>query len=191
MKHTPDEIHAAISGKLDPLECPFLKTMLDWLDQLNAQIEKINNQMMIAAKPDEAQMEIFCSIPGIDVNAGLAILAEIGPAPQKSFANSGRLCSWAGLVPRNDESAGKVKSRRILNGNPYLKSLLVQTSWAAVSHRQNEFSRWFWCRQAILGRKKVIIAVARKMLVLIFTLLKSGEFYNPNNRHRLPLCDNG
>ncbi|NLA72185.1 MAG: IS110 family transposase [Clostridiaceae bacterium] len=136
-------------------------------------------------------MEILCSIPGINVNAGLEILAEIGPAPQQSFANSGRLCSGAGLVPRNDESAGKIKSRRILKGNPYLKNLLVQTAWVAVSHRKNEFASPYWYLQGSLDRKKAIIAVSRKMLSLIYTLLQSGEFYDWNRGLRLPLCDKG
>jgi len=118
------------------------------------------------------------SIPGIDLNAAYSILAEIGSKPHESFANANRLCSWAGLVPRNDESAGKIKSRKILHGNPYVKSILCQTAWSAVYARNSVFHDWFWRHQAKLGRKKAIIAVARKMLTLIYSMLQSGQMYD-------------
>jgi transposase len=89
------------------------------------------------------------------------------------------LCSWAGLVPRNDESAGKIISNRILPGNPFIKSILCQCAWVSVYSRNSVFHDWFWKRQARIGRKKAIIAVARKMLALCYKLLTSGEFYDP------------
>jgi hypothetical protein len=98
-----------------------------------------------------------------------------------------KLCSWAGLVPHNDESAGIVKSRKILHGNPYVKSILVQCAWAAVKTRNSEFNRWFWARQGRLGRKKSIIAVARKILSCIYTLLQSGELYKAPNIAVIPM----
>lgn len=73
----------------------------------------------------------------------------------------------------------------------YVKSSLVHTAWAAVNHRKCSFSRWFWSHQGHLGRKKAIIAVARKMLSLIYTLLQSGEFYDSNRGLLIPLGDNG
>jgi len=82
-------------------------------------------------------------------------------------------------TPRNDESAGKIKSRKITKGNPYIKSILCQVAWAAVRCRYSYFADWFWSHQGKLGRRKTIIAVARKILVLIYKLLKSGEFYDP------------
>jgi hypothetical protein len=83
------------------------------------------------------------------------------------------------LAPRNDESASKVKSRNILHG-PYIKAILCQVAWAAVRVRHSTFAVWFWSRQSRLGRKKAIIAVARKILTVIYTQLKSGEFYDSN-----------
>jgi len=106
-------------------------------------------------------------------------MAETSATPQDSFENSKKLISWAGLSPRNDESAGKIKSRKITKGNPYIKAILCQIAWAAVRTRNSSFHEWFWTHQGKLGRKKAIIAVARKILVLIYKLLKSGGFYDP------------
>lgn len=179
LKHTSEEIYAAITGKLETVERECLSMMLDWLDQLDKRIEKIGLLLLSTFGPYAAQVSIATSLPGISQDSAMEILAEISPSPMKAFSNGPRLCSWAGLVPRNDESAGAIKSRRILPGNPYVKTILVQCAWAAVKTRNSEFNRWFWSRQGRIGRKKAIIAVARKLLLRLYTLLARGEFYSP------------
>ena len=136
--------------------------------------------MELIFAPYSREMELLDSIPGIDTLAAATILAELGPAPQESFPTPQHLTSWAGLVPRNDESAGKVKSRSILPGNPYLKVILCQVAWIAVRARGSKFHSWFWSHQGKLGRKKAIIAVARKILILIYRLLERDQLYDPN-----------
>mgnify|MGYP000858014206 CR=1 FL=1 len=114
----------------------------------------------------------------MDTLAAYTIIAEISSNPHNYFSTSAKLCSWAGLSPRNDESTGKVTSRKILHGNPYIKSIPCQVAWAAVRVRKSSFTLWFWSHQGKLGKKKAIIAVARKILTLIYKLLQSGEFYD-------------
>lgn len=99
-----------------------------------------------------------------------------------AFCNPAHLASWAGLVPRNNESAGKVKSRNILPGNPYLKVILCQVAWAAVRKRGSKFHAWFWSHQAMLGKKKAIIAASHKILILIYRLLERDQLYDPEYR---------
>lgn len=178
VKKSRDEIHEAIKGKLVLCERKLLKTLLTKIDQVQKEIEDILIIMQEVAQPYQVAVEQLDSIPGIDTLAALTVIAEISATPQKQFSNSGKLCSWAGLSPRNDESAGKVKSRKVLHGNPYIKSILCQVAWASVRVRKSSFAIWFWSHQGKLGRKKAIIAVARKILALIYKLLKSGEFYD-------------
>lgn len=180
VKKPREEIHEAIQGKLAVCERRLLQTLLAKLDQLQAEIEQIVVLMHEIAHPYQQAIRQLDSIPGIDTLAALTILAEISAIPQNHFRTGANLCSWAGLSPRNDESAGKVKSRKILHGNPYVKSILCQVAWASVRVRKSSFAVWFWSRQGKLGRKKAIIAVARKILTVIYTLLKSGEFYDSN-----------
>ena len=120
------------------------------------------------------------SMPGISLDSAMEVLAEISPDPQKSFSAPEKLCKWAGLVPRNDGSADTITCRKTLHGNPYVKSILVQCAWAAVKKRDSEFQKWFWPRQCRLGRKKAIIAVARKLLYILYTLLARGVLYSPS-----------
>lgn len=180
VKRSKEEIHEAIKGRLSLCERRLLKTLLAKIDQIQVEIEELLAIMQEVARPYQKVMEQLDSIPGIDTLSALTVLAEISATPQNHFANSAKLCSWAGLSPRNDESAGKVKSRKILHGNPYIKSILCQVAWASVRVRKSSFALWFWSHQGKLGRKKAIVAVARKILTVIYVLLKSGEFYDSN-----------
>ena len=83
---------------------------------------------------------------------------------------------------------GKVKSRKILHGNPYVKRMLVQCAWGAVKNRKREFAKWFWVHQCRIGKKKAIIAVARKILCLLYLHLQSGEIYEPD-KHLAPKAE--
>ncbi|HWR43902.1 IS110 family transposase [Sporomusa sp.] len=178
VKASNEEIHAAIKGKLAILERRLLKTLLTKVDQVQSEIDEILAIMREVAEPYQSAVEQLDSIPGVDTVAAYTIIAEISATPHNYFSTSAKLCSWAGLSPRNDESAGKVKSRKILHGNPYIKSILCQVAWAAVRVRNSSFALWFWSHQGKLGKKKAIIAVARKILTLIYKLLQSGEFYD-------------
>lgn len=180
VKASTEDIHEAIKGRLGLHERRLLHTLLKKIDQVQTEIEDILLTMQEVAAPYQTAIEQLDSIPGIDTLSALTVIAEISATPQEHFSSSAKLCCWAGLSPRNDESAGKVKSKKILHGNPYVKSILCQVAWAAVRVRKSSFALWFWSRQGKLGRKKAIIAVARKILTLIYKLLESGEFYDSN-----------
>lgn len=180
LKASPLELATAMKGELDALERVLLQKLLKKLDSIDAEIAELTSMMMEICAPYQEQIRQLDSIPGIDIDAALEIIAEISSEPQRYFSNSKKLCSWAGLVPRNDESAGKIKCSKIMPGNPRIKALLCQTAWSAVYARNSTFHDWFWRRQSRIGRKKAIIAVARKMLSLIYKLLASGGFYDPN-----------
>lgn len=179
VKKPMDEIRSTVTGRLDYSERSYLKILLNKVDALDGEISDITTLMLHLAKPYKIQLEQLDSIPGIDIVAALTIISEISATPQDSFESSNKIVSWGGLSPRNDESAGKILSRKITKGSPYIKAILCQVAWAAVRTRKSGFHNWFWTHQGKLGRKKAIIAVARKILVLIYKLLKSGGFYDP------------
>ena len=179
-KKSAYEIQLAICGRLNPNECFLLSDFLDKLNLIQSHIDKILSKMQEIAAPYANILEQLDSIPGIDITAAFLILAEISGNPQDHFKTSSHLCSWAGLSPRNDESANKIKSRKILPGNPYIKSILCQVSWVVVKNRKNPFGLWFWSHQSKLGKKKAIIAVSRKILSLIYFLISNNILYDNN-----------
>ena len=93
------------------------------------------------------------------------------------FPTAGHLVSWAGLVPRLDESAGKRRSTRIKNGAPWLKPALVQAGWAAARSKNTYLQAQFLRLKARRGPKKAVIAVAASILIIVFHMLRDGTCY--------------
>ena len=179
LKHVPEEIRAAVKGELNEVEKKLFSFHMERIDEFDNQIKELNQILDGLFEKYKPQIEIAKSIPGINLDSAMEILAEISPKPQESFSAPEKLCKWAGLVPRNDGSADTITCRKTLHGNPYVKSILVQCAWAAVKKRDSEFQKWFWPRQCRLGRKKAIIAVARKLLYILYTLLSRNASYSP------------
>jgi len=177
--HTPEEIHAAVSGSLNPDEQQMLSILLTKIEIAEQDMDTIISLMLKMANPYRNALGIMDSVPGFDLIASILLMAEISATPHLSFDSVNKICAWAGLSPRNDESAGKIKSRKILVGNPYVKSILCQAAWAAVKSRNNPFRDWFWKHKHRMGDKKAIIAVSRKLLSTIYVLLKNNTPYDP------------
>lgn len=177
-KHTPHDIHVAISGSLNSFERKILSVLLNKVETAEHNLNELFFDMKEKAAPYHRQLSIIDSVPGFDILASLLLLSEISSTPYKSFRSADALCSWAGLSPRNDESAGKIKSRKTLPRGQYVKSILVQAAWSAVRSRENPFRDWFWSHKGKMGEKKALIAVSRQLLKTIYTLLSNNTLYD-------------
>ncbi len=93
------------------------------------------------------------------------------------FATAAHLISWAGLCPKNDESAGKRRSTRMRKGAPWLKTALIQCSWAAARKQGSYIEAQFHRIRSRRGAKKAIGAVAASILTAIYHMLKNGTCY--------------
>ena len=114
------------------------------------------------------------------------IAAEIG-TDMSRFPTAGHLVSWAGLCPRDDESAGKRRSTRLRAGAPWLKTTLVQCAWAASRKKGGYLRAQFLRLRQRRGPKKAICAVAASILVGVWHMLRDGTFWcdlGPNHFHR-------
>jgi len=159
------------------------RTQLKWekaeYDLFESQTEDCLIQMeRICNEKYSEQMTNLCTIPGVSLISAMQIIAETG-ADMSLFETSGKLTGWAGLRPRNDESAGKYKSTAITKGNKYLKSNLVQAAWAGSRTKGSFFKETFARLSIRKSRKKALIAVARKILVVVWHILSENKAYNP------------
>lgn len=107
------------------------------------------------------------------------MISEIG-TDMSVFPTSKHLCSWAGLTPQNNESAGKKKTTRISHAGNYIKPLLVKCALAAIRDKKHpEVDNRYLAIKKSRGHKKAIIAIARMLLTAIYNILKKNEPYNP------------
>ncbi len=162
------------------------ETDIDVISQLREEIqlaqrhrdECISKMEELCSKWFSEQMENLQTIPGVKVRSATSIISELG-TDMSSFQDAAHLVSWCGLKPRNEESAGKIKSTRITHGNKYLRKTLIECTWAA-SKKQGCFYNRFSYHQTVVRKKnkmKVQVAIARKMLTAIWFILHDSVPY--------------
>ena len=180
VKKTAEEIAYAINGKLPLSSQMLLRTMLEGLTSYDRQLDDVFSDMMGIAKPYMPTVLLLATIPGISILSATCIIAEIGVDMSQFVKGAASLTRWAGLVPRDDKSAGKVISNKILKGNSYVKAMLCQCAWAATKTRKTRLSNWYWGNAKRLGEKTAIIAVARKLLVYVYNIIATQKPYDNN-----------
>src|SRR4030095_14895690 len=129
-----------------------------------------------ALEPIRQRVRLLTTMPGVSAVVAHVIVAEIG-IDMSRFPSQAHLVSWAGLCPRNDESAGKRRSTRVRAGAPWLKTTLVTAAWAAVRTKDTYLRAQFLRLKARRGAKKAILAVAASMLGACYYMLRDGVAY--------------
>ena len=170
------ELRRALAGRVTEHHRFVLRVLMDQIDALEGLIARLDERIDEAIEPFDEAAGRLRGIPGVGERAAEVILGEIGPDVE-TFPTAGHLSSWAGLCPGNDESAGKRRSGRTTKGSQWLRSLLVQVAWSASHTKETIFSACYqrWVKR--LGKKKALVAVAHKILVVIWHLLKKRTEY--------------
>jgi Transposase and inactivated derivatives len=171
------ELRQALNGKLNAHEREFLSMLVRTYEHSLTEIEAVEAKIMECAQKYEAAVSLIESIPGIQRTTAVTIVSELG-TDLSMFPTAGHLCSWVGMCPGNNESAGKKKSTRITQGNAHLKSVLCQCAWGATRSKKNYLREWFYKLSKRRGMKKAVIALGRKLLVIIYNMLTTGECYD-------------
>jgi transposase len=171
------DILSSLNGTLSVPQRKLLRMQLAHLQDLQANLQEVEEEIHDYFSQFEGPIELLDSIPGIDLTAAYAILAEIGK-DMSAFPTAQHICSWAGLAPGNHKSAGKKKKQRVTQGNNYLKTILCEVAWVIASHKKLYLSGWYWRLKQRTDSKRAIVALARKLLVIIYTMLKTNQPYN-------------
>lgn len=174
-----DTIIASLTGVISEADIDLIRQLLEEVELAQKHKQECQEKLTQMCKDEFPQeFENLQTIPGVKERSATAILAEIG-ADMKMFITASALVSWCGLKPRNEESAGKIKSRRITHGNKYIRKTMIECAWGA-SKTQNCFFSKFSYTQTVIRKKnamKVKVAIARKMLIVIWHVLSEGKPY--------------
>jgi transposase len=177
LKASRAQLVAALHGRVTPHHAFMLTLHLTQIDTLNAAVRGLEARLGETLEPFRAVAQRLMTIRGIGPRAASVLVAELG-VDMSRFPTPGHLRSWAGLSPRQDESAGKRRSTRTLSGNPWLKTTLVQAAWSAVRKDNTYFRAQFLRLKARRGPKKAIVAVAASILTAAYHLLRRGVDYS-------------
>lgn len=192
LKASKEQIIDDLNGVMSPLQRRMMKELLVHLDELNAHIKNLDDEIDNFMKPEEKKAsEAIQSIPGIGNTSAQAVVSVIGTNMNR-FPTDSHIASWAGLCPGDHESAKKRKSGKTRKGNALLRSTLVTCAHSAVRNKQSYFYAQFMRISAHRGKKRAYVAVAHSMLIAIYHILKDGmvfkdlgaDYYNQFNKER-------
>lgn len=185
-KAKSDEIIEAIKGyNIETDQAAKLELARGHLDYLNNMITETEIELYVRIKPYYEFVKFVATMPGMTELSSSIVLAETG-INMDIFDDAKHLCSWCGLSPANNESAGKKKSVRIAKAGAYLKPMMVQCALAAVkSKKQPYFAIKYRRIKKRRGHKKAIIAIARMMMVCIYHMVSEKKAFNPTDYEEL------
>ena len=178
LKSSPEEILKSINGNFDESQSSKMNIVLKHYDSINECIDELEEQILKLAHKYSTEINLLLTVPGIKEISAIFIIAEIG-TNMNTFIDDKRLCSWAGLTPRCNESAKKKKSVRITKAGIYIKPLLVQCALCAIKDKSCPYIKArYESLKRRRGHKKAIIAIARLLLTSIYHILLTCEVFD-------------
>jgi transposase len=162
-----------------------IETMLQAFEQLTIQIDKLNVQVETLANDDVVCTRLM-QVPGVGPVVSLAFRCQVDDPTR--FTSADHLGSYLALVPGEATTGGKiVRTRTIKSGPKYLKSLLVQAAWSMWRSRPLE-PMVVWARRIAdkRGRRIAIVALARKLATVMWSMWRHDTVYEPRRAAQLP-----
>ena len=170
-----------IPAKISPADRFVLNQLWREIDFNLEQIEEVDKALRAFAEkaptPEAQARDILHAIPGVGVVTVEAFLSEVGDV--RRFRSQKRVVAYAGLAPGQRESAGKTREMNITHrGSKLLRWALNQASWQLV-RRDLHWRRIFEGIAKRRGKKKAIVAVSRRLLCMMVSMVQSGQAYRP------------
>ncbi|HVC77479.1 MAG TPA: IS110 family transposase [Candidatus Micrarchaeaceae archaeon] len=179
MRSKRAQLKEALVGNVGNHQKFMLESHLRLIDQLDAEIASLSDQIEERMRPFQVQLDLIDQIPGIGRRGAEQIIAEIG-VDMSRFRSPAHLASWARLCPGMNESGGKRRNASIGGGNLWVRSTLVEVALASVRsgrRKPNFFSARYHRLAARRGGKRAAIAVAHSILLAIYRMLKDGTLF--------------
>lgn len=154
-----------------------LRELLEDLSRLDQKLDEIEARLRKKMQPYEDLVQRLCTIPTVQEVTAWTLIAELG-TDMSRFPTAAHAASWAGLCPGNCESAGKRQSGRTRKGDRYLRRTLVQNGWAASRKKDCFLTALFYRVAQRRGQSRAAIAVAHRVLVIAYYILRDGTVYH-------------
>ena len=188
LKASRAELREALHGRVTEHHRFVIQLHLTQIDGLEGAIAAIDARIGDALGPVHAAVRLLATMPGLSETTARSLVAEIG-TDMTRFPSAGHLVSWAGLCPRQDQSAGTTRSTRTRQSAPWLKPMLVNAAWSATRTTNSYLRAQFLRLKSRRGPKKAILAVASSMLTAAYIMLRDGVEYHDLGPHHFEQRD--
>lgn len=175
LKGKIEDLRKVLSQPLPATHSFLLQQIMDHIEYMEKNRVTLDKQIHEAMKPYQDYWDILQTIPGIDLWSAASLIAECG-VDMKCFGNEAQFCSWTGMCPGNNESAGKKKSGRIRKGNNFLRTTLYEIANAAIKTK-SQFKDKYKALVIRRGHKRSVIAIGHKLLRVIYDLFTRKKPY--------------
>ncbi|MGZ8797828.1 MAG: IS110 family RNA-guided transposase [Thermoanaerobaculia bacterium] len=184
------QLREAFTGSISKHTQELIATQMDQMNRLECTIAQVELKIDEKVKPYAELLAQLDQIPGIDLCCATDVLAEIG-IDMAPWATHRQIAAMSGLCPGNYISAGKRLKNRSRQGNPYLKSILVQAASSAINTNGSYYQSKFRRLKQRRGHKRALVAIAHAMLVTIYYMIKKGEPYRELGANFVTDYENG
>jgi transposase len=175
LKASREELFDALQGELTESHRFVLNELMQHIEEIEQRIARFDQRLLAGLESEHNWLVLLQTLPGVDLIGAAMLLVEIGN-DMDAFGSADRLCSWVGICPGNNESAGKHKSGRTRKGNAYVRRLLCEFAHAA-SRTTSAFKAKFSSLIVRRGYKRSIVALGHKILRTIFFMFKRRQHY--------------
>jgi transposase len=187
LRATAEQLQDALSAAamFSPLHRQILGLFLARLELIESHMQVLEKSIAQALQEQEDAVKRLAEIPGYGVESAHQVIAEIGPTAA-TFPSAEQLCSWVGVCPGREESAGVSKSNRSPKGNRALRRILTQLANAAVKSKGSVFEVAYRKLVVRMGHNKAIWAIAHRLCRLTWKILHQGVSYIEKGFHPNP-----
>jgi transposase len=181
-------LREALSGRVEPTHRVLLRSLLDQIDFLQAEVDRLSGEIDQHLAPYEEHIARLMQIPGVGRIAAATIVAEIG-TDMSRFPSAKHLASWAGLAPGNRQSGGKRQKASTTKGNRHLRAVLSEVAWGISHTKENYLSAQYHRFVGRIGTKRAIVATSHSVLTIVYHLLRAKQEYHDLGPHSFQTLD--
>ena len=169
-------LRLALQSQLRPQHTFLVAQILSKIDFLEEHIAALTAEIDAHLGPFEAVIAKLTTIPGVARRTAVTILVET-TGEMAHFATAGHLCSWAGMCPGQNESAGKRRSGQTRDANRYLRGALIESGLAATRAKDTALQARYFRVKRHRGHQKAVVAVGHQILEIAYFIMRDGVTY--------------
>jgi transposase len=169
-------LNQALTGYFTDHHAFVVAALLQGIDDADALLERLEAEIDRHLAPFRRQVELLCTIPGIQSTLAAVLIAEIG-VDMGRFPTAGHLASWAGVCPGNNQSGKKAKRAPTRPGDRWLKGALGVGATNAIRRKGSYLHAQYWHLARRRGQGRALVAVSHTMLIAAWHIMTNDTPY--------------